>query len=368
MTGDIAQSIRLRGAKYAGMEIRGFRWTRPVNGSSTCVHPVASSARHRTGLLGHYLKRSCLPHNHLYDHSRDRDQLKPGTLDDFLERLHDRSQSDKDDIPNLVYLVGTGPGDPGLLTMKAVQLMQKADVVLYDRLISSEILNYVNKEALMIYVGKEKDLHTRSQSEIQELLHQFCQSGALVIRLKGGDPYIFGRGGEELEYLQERGVEVKCIPGITAASGISSVLGIPLTHRGIADNVQFVTGHLKGEQTEENLKQIANKVVYDNTTIVVYMGLSSLPQMSEELVKHGMHPSTPAVAVERGTMPNQRTVFASIGDLAECVQGAQLESPTLIIVGHVVSLALGWQDKQCFGDQTPKSKEMERSGEEQPIL
>ena len=290
----------------------------------------------------------------------------PGTLEEFLERL-ERSQNisnnnkdvagfvgvdgqgieeEKKEPSHLVHLVGTGPGDPELLTLKAVRLMQQADVVLYDRLISSEVLEYVNKECLMVYVGKERGMHTRSQGEIHELLYRFCTAGATVVRLKGGDPYVFGRGGEELEYLQERGVEVRCVPGITAASGISSALGIPLTHRGIADNVQFITGHLRGEFTDEKLKELAHKVAYENTTIVIYMGLNSLPQMSKELLEHGMDPSTAAVAVERGTMENQRTVFAPLNDLTEMVTEAELQSPTLIIIGNVVTLCPLWQDEK----------------------
>lgn len=304
-------------------------------------------------------------HDRLWDHERtpsgrrDDDGLRrdsgastPGTLEEFLARVEDKPTSVASTTGagaaanHVVHLVGTGPGDPELLTLKAVRLMARADVVLYDRLISGEILDFVSDSCLMIYVGKEKGLHTRSQGEIHELLYRFCASGATVVRLKGGDPYVFGRGGEELEYLQERGVEVRCVPGITAASGISSALGIPLTHRGIADNVQFITGHLQGEFTDAKLRDLANKVAYENTTIVIYMGLSSLPQMARELMEHGMAGSTAAVAVERGTMADQRTVLAPLEDLTDMVAGAGLQSPTLIIIGNVVTLSPSWRDQR----------------------
>ncbi|QDZ22185.1 uroporphiryn-III C-methyltransferase [Chloropicon primus] len=293
-------------------------------------------------------------------------ELTPGTLEEFLRRVEGKpvsGSSPRD--PHLVHLVGTGPGDPELLTLKAVRLMKQADVVLYDRLISAEILEYVNEDCLMIYVGKERGLHTRSQGEIHELLYRFCTSGKTVVRLKGGDPYVFGRGGEELEYLQERGVEVRCVPGITAASGISSSLGIPLTHRGVADNVQFITGHLRGEFTSAKLKELAQKVAYENTTVVIYMGLNSLPQMSRELMDNGMDPGTAAVAVERGTMANQRTVFAPLESLSGMVEDAQLESPTLIVVGNVVTLSPTWQGHRgaSSGERPSTAAEEQKEGE-----
>ncbi|KAK9850443.1 hypothetical protein WJX84_011166 [Apatococcus fuscideae] len=161
---------------------------------------------------------------------------------DHLLQLLRARQSSPAECPGEVYLVGTGPGDPGLLTLKAVQLLQTADVVLYDRLVSTDILKLIHNGARMVYVGKESSFHTRTQDEIHELLCQFAQEHVTVVRLKGGDPYVFGRGGEELQYLEERGVQVHCIPGITAASGISAELGIPLTHRGMATSVRFLTG------------------------------------------------------------------------------------------------------------------------------
>ena len=246
--------------------------------------------------------------------------------------------------------------------------MRTADVVLYDRLISSDVLEYVSEDALMIYVGKERGMHTRSQEEIHALLYRFWSKGARVVRLKGGDPYVFGRGGEELDYLQRRGVEVRCVPGITAASGVAAALGIPLTHRGIADNVQFVTGHLRGEvgsqETTEAIASVASKVACENTTVVVYMGLSSLPALADAVVACGLDPDTPAAAVERGTTADQRTLFASIASLPDAVLEAGLQSPTLIIVGGVVALAPQWQDNACEIQAVWQGKEEGKEGKE----
>eukprot|EP00963_Diacronema_lutheri_P002397 scaffold155_cov347-Pavlova_lutheri.AAC.76 len=243
-----------------------------------------------------------------------------------------------------VYLVGTGPGDPGLLTLRAWKLMQTADVVLYDRLVSPEILQMVHQGAKMVYVGKEKSFHTRKQEEIHQLMQFFAEEGASVLRLKGGDPYVFGRGGEEMEYLEERGVKVYCVPGITAAAGIGAELGIPMTHRGLATSVRFLTGHLRtdGSVPVDNLHHVNG----EETTLVVYMGLSTLPELVEKLGEGGMEGTTPAVAVERGTLPEQRAVFANLSKLCEKVGAAQLESPTLIVIGEVVSLAPGWKRRE----------------------
>jgi uroporphyrin-III C-methyltransferase len=249
-------------------------------------------------------------------------------------------------VPGEVFLVGTGPGDPGLLTVRALQLMQRADVVLYDRLISDDILRLVGPEALMVYVGKEKGLHTRPQEEIQALLADFAAEGSTVVRLKGGDPYIYGRGGEEAEHLEAQGVRVRCVPGITAASGIAAELGIPLTHRGVADSVRFTTGHLR-----EGLvlpEDVAARAAAEKTTLVVYMGLSALPTLIEGLAAHGLGMDTPAAAVERGTTLEQRVVLGELGELQARVGAAGLESPTLIMVGDVVALSPHWERRGEF--------------------
>lgn len=253
------------------------------------------------------------------------------------------------DAPGVVHLVGTGPGDPGLLTLRAVSLMSRADVVLYDRLVSDEILSYVNPDATMIYVGKEAGFHTRSQADIHVLLRTFAEPGKVVIRLKGGDPFVFGRGGEETDFLEREGIRVQAVPGITAAAGIAAALGIPLTHRGIATSVRFLTGHVRDGA--------CLKVGYvdDETTLVVYMGLAQLPVLVEDFVKAGLTEDTPAVAVERGTTPQQRVVVAPLGRLHGEVEKEKLKSPTLIIVGEVVRLGHCWKDrfeeKRDLGDR-----------------
>lgn len=245
----------------------------------------------------------------------------------------------KVDKTGVVYLVGTGPGDPGLLTLRAVQLMRQADVVLYDRLVSPQILDYVSDSATMVYVGKEKGFHTRSQEEIHELMREFAFSkpGLTVLRLKGGDPFVFGRGGEETEYLEKHGIKVRVVPGITAAAGIGAELGIPLTHRGAAHSVKFLTGHMR-DGVDLDIGEVSQE-----TTLVVYMGLSALTSLMHDVLDRGLAPSTPAVAVERGTTPDQRVVWSTADKLAEDVADTALQSPTLIIIGDVVALAPGYR-------------------------
>jgi len=238
-----------------------------------------------------------------------------------------------------VFLVGVGPGDVELLTVKAVRLMASADLVLYDRLISPEILSLVNPNAAMLYVGKEAGLHTRPQEEIHELMLQFASSGRTVLRLKGGDPTVFGRGGEELEYLEERGVPVHVVPGITAAAGIAANLRVPLTHRDYADSVRFITGHARSECTSTVQERYDWTHLADpKTTLVIYMGLSTLGELAAGLVEAGLSADTPAVAVQDGTTHTQRVVAAPLSSLAAEVEQAELRSPTLIIIGSVVSL------------------------------
>ncbi|XP_066309246.1 S-adenosyl-L-methionine-dependent uroporphyrinogen III methyltransferase, chloroplastic-like [Miscanthus floridulus] len=242
--------------------------------------------------------------------------------------------------PGRVALVGTGPGDPELLTLKAVRAIEAADLVLYDRLVSNDVLDLVGEGARLLYVGKTAGYHSRTQEEIHELLLSFAEAGANVVRLKGGDPLVFGRGGEEMDFLQQQGIKVEVIPGITSASGIAAELGIPLTHRGVATSVRFLTGHSRNGGTDP--LHVAGNAADPDTTLVVYMGLSTLPSLAPKLMKHGLPPDTPAVAVERGTTPQQRTVFALLKDLVDEVKSADLVSPTLIIIGKVVSLSPFW--------------------------
>ncbi|KAF0906790.1 hypothetical protein E2562_012576, partial [Oryza meyeriana var. granulata] len=206
--------------------------------------------------------------------------------------------------PGRVALVGTGPGDPELLTLKAVRAIEAADLVLYDRLVSNDVLDLVGEGARLLYVGKTAGYHSRTQEEIHELLLSFAEAGANVVRLKGGDPLVFGRGGEEMDFLQQQGIRVEVIPGITSASGIAAELGIPLTHRGVATSVRFLTGHSRNGGPDP--LYVAENAADPDTTLVVYMGLSTLPSLAPKLMKHGLPPDTPAVAVERGTTPQQR--------------------------------------------------------------
>ncbi|KAJ4705619.1 uroporphyrinogen-III C-methyltransferase [Melia azedarach] len=242
--------------------------------------------------------------------------------------------------PGNVYLVGTGPGDPELLTLKAMRVIQKADLLLYDRLVSNDVLDLVGPNARLLYVGKTAGYHSRTQEEIHELLLSFAEAGANVARLKGGDPLVFGRGGEEMDFLQQQGIQVKVIPGITAASGIAAELGIPLTHRGVANSVRFLTGHSRKGGTDPAF--VAENEADSDSTLVVYMGLSTLPTLAVKLMHHGLPLNTPAAAIERGTTPQQRYVFAELKDLADKIASAKLVSPTLIIIGKVVSLSPFW--------------------------
>ncbi len=242
-----------------------------------------------------------------------------------------------------VYLVGAGPGDPDLLTVKALKALKEADVVVYDRLVSSEILDLVGSGVARIFVGKAASNHHLPQEEINELLVKLAQSNHTVVRLKGGDPFIFGRGSEEAEHLSRHSVPFEVVPGVTAASGISAALGLPLTHRGLSTGVRFVTGHARaGEELELNWKSLAD----EQTTLVFYMGLSNLPDISRNLIEQGLSPDTPAAAVSKGTIDGQRQCISTLAELPLTVKDLDLPSPVLLIVGKVVGLAhsLNWQD------------------------
>lgn len=242
--------------------------------------------------------------------------------------------------PGNVFLVGTGPGDPELLTLKALKVIQNADLVLYDRLVSNDVMDLVGSDAKLLYVGKTAGYHSRTQEEIHELLLSFAEVGANVVRLKGGDPLVFGRGGEEMDFLQQKGIQVKVVPGITAASGIAAELGVPLTHRGVANSVRFLTGHSRKGGADPLF--VAENAADPDSTLVVYMGLSTFPSLVLKLIHHGLPPDTPAAAVERGTTPQQRIVLAELKDLADKIASEQLVSPTLIFIGKVVALSPLW--------------------------
>ena len=248
-----------------------------------------------------------------------------------------------------VYLVGGGPGDPDLLTFRALRLMQQADVVVYDRLVAKAVLDMTRSDAERIYVGKERDKHTMRQEEINQLLADLAKKGKRVVRLKGGDPFIFGRGGEEIDTLASQGVPFQVVPGITAASGCASYSGIPLTHRDFAQSVTFVTGHLKDNTMNLNWNQLAQP----NQTVVFYMGLKGLPIISRELQANGMPADTPAALVQQGTTHQQRVFTGTIDSLPEIVQREKPKPPTLIIVGDVVKLQekLSWFDAPKHSQQ-----------------
>jgi len=243
--------------------------------------------------------------------------------------------------PGEVALVGSGPGDPELLTLRALRLIQEADIVVYDKLVSEAIMEMVPSETDRIFVGKTANDHTLPQEEINTLLVRLSKENKRVVRLKGGDPYIFGRGGEEIQVLLSADVPCRVVPGITAASGCATYAGIPLTHRDHAQSCTFVTGHLKSG----NLVLPWENLARPNQTVVFYMGLQSIEVINRELQAHGMSGDTPAALVEQGTTPNQRVFIATLNTLQQKVEDKNIQTPTLIIIGTVVN-AFSEQQKE----------------------
>ena len=240
--------------------------------------------------------------------------------------------------PAKVTLVGAGPGDPELLTVKAARALSAARLVLYDNLVSREVLALLPPDADRVYVGKRSAHHALPQHAIIELMLRLARGGRPVLRLKGGDPYTFGRGGEEAQALAEAGIPFEVIPGISAAQGAAAYAGIPLTHRDHASSVQWITGHLRADAGGEALALDWPKLVRGGQTLVVYMGLAALPVLAAQLIHHGLAADTPAAIVERATLPGQRTLVGTLQALPALAQAEGVGSPALILIGSVVTL------------------------------
>ncbi len=254
-----------------------------------------------------------------------------------------------------VYLVGAGPGDPELLTLRAVRLLQQTEVIVYDHLVSPAVLDFVAPAAERIYAGKRRDEHSMRQEQINALLVRLARAGKQVVRLKGGDPFIFGRGGEEMQALAAQGIAFEVVPGITAACGVSSYAGIPLTHRDHAQSCLFVTGHLKDGSADLDWTAMTRP----RQTVVIYMGLSALADICRQLIAHGAAPTQAIAVVQHGTIAQQKVVAGTLADLPGRVARQGLTSPCLIIVGDVVRLheSLAWFNPQP--DDTPRQQELE---------
>lgn len=270
------------------------------------------------------------------------------------QKRPDAPQRESEPQTGVVYLVGAGPGDPDLLTLRAVKLLAQADVVVYDNLVSQDVVDFVRDGAQRIYVGKEKSRHTMPQEEINKLLVTLAKKGKKVVRLKGGDPFIFGRGGEELEVLVEHAIPFEVVPGITAANGVSCYAGIPLTHRDYAQSCLFATGHLKDGSLDLDWQSLTRK----NQTVVIYMGLGALAEIAQQLIAHGMPASMPAAIIEKGTTLHQKVFTGTLETLPDLVRTLGLKSPCLIIIGQVVTLhkRLQWLAGDKISQMIPTQK------------
>lgn len=248
-----------------------------------------------------------------------------------------------------VAIVGAGPGDPDLLTVKGLRRIMGADVVVYDKLVSDQILDLIPAGASRIFAGKQARNHHMPQEDINALLIKLARSGRRVVRLKGGDPFVFGRGGEEALHLARANIPFEIVPGITSSAGCAAYAGIPLTHRGLAHSVRFITGHLA---TEGSLDLDWDGLADAETTLVIYMGLTNLETICRRLIEHGLAPDTPTAAINQGTRPDQRTVQAPLSGLSDAVTGAGLTGATLLVIGKVVGLApdLQWFNPDSLND------------------
>jgi uroporphyrin-III C-methyltransferase len=244
-----------------------------------------------------------------------------------------------------VYLVGAGPGDPDLLTVKALRLMQTADVVVYDRLISDAILELIPSGISRIFVGKANGHHSLPQAEINDVLVGLARNNRRIVRLKGGDPFVFGRGSEEALHLHQHRIDFEVVPGLTSAAACATYAGVPLTHRGLARQVHLITGHFKND---EPLELDTRALTDPDATLVIYMGLSNLPRISQSLTEAGLPASTPAMAIQNGTTPEQQRVIADLAGLPTAVEAAGLQPPVLLVIGRTVSLSaqLDWFSPQ----------------------
>jgi uroporphyrin-III C-methyltransferase len=250
-----------------------------------------------------------------------------------------------------VYLVGAGPGDPELITVKGLKCIQQADVILYDRLINEKLLSYAKKGAELIFCGKLPGYHTMQQETINHFLVRHAKKGKTVVRLKGGDPLVFGRGGEEAEALAKHGIEFEIVPGITSGIAAAAYAGIPVTHRDFSSSVAFITGHKrKGSNEEIKWENLAKGI----DTLAIYMGISNLPYICNQLMKYGKPPSTPAAVIQWGTTVEQRTVTATLATIANVVAKEKIENPSIIIIGDVVKLRanLQWFEQLLQKQQT----------------
>jgi uroporphyrin-III C-methyltransferase / precorrin-2 dehydrogenase / sirohydrochlorin ferrochelatase len=309
---------------------------------------VPSGIGRLAALIGRWREKSKQRFPHVEARRRFWDEVLDGPIADMAlsgneaaatQALQDKLQG-QGPVTGFVSLVGAGPGDPELLTLRALRVMQSASVVLYDKLVSPALVDLARRDAERIYVGKERDNHALSQAEINDLMVRLAREGKRVVRLKGGDPFIFGRGGEEIEALAARQIPFEVVPGVTAAAGAAAYAGIPLTHRDCADACVFVTGHLKGGKAQID----AQGLVRPRQTIVVYMGVGALAQICAKLVDHGLAPATPCALVERATLADQRVVESTLQDIASLAVAQAIRPPALLIVGEVVRLRsrLAW--------------------------